>query len=85
MNSKTLGALTSVIILALFGNVICFGLNWLIAKFIVTPIIGAQVCFALNTVFNTTVFTKDILPVLYATACFVGRILFKSKLKIEKD
>ena len=34
MNSKTLGALTSVIILALFGDVICFGLNWLIAKFI---------------------------------------------------
>ncbi len=85
MNSKTLGALTADIFLVLFGDVICFGLNWLIAKFIVTPIIGAQVCFALNTVFNTAVFTKDILPVLYATACFVGRILFKSKLKVEKD
>lgn len=85
MNSKTIGALTSAIILALFGDVICFGLNWLIAKFIVTPIIGTQVCFALNTVFNTAVFTKDILPVLYATACFVGRILFKSKLKVEND
>lgn len=85
MNSKTFGALTSAIILALFGDVICFGLNWLIAKFIVTPIIGVQVCFALNTVFNTTVFTKDILPVLYATACFVGRILFKSKLKVENN
>ena len=85
MNSKTIGALTSAIILALFGDVICFGLNWLIAKFIVTPIIGTQVCFALNTVFNTAVFTKDILPVLYATSCFVGRILFKSKLKVETD
>ena len=85
MNSKTLGALTADIFLVLFGDVICFGLNWLIAKFIVTPIIGAQVCFALNTVFNTAVFTKDILPVLYATACFVGRILFKSKLKVEND
>ncbi len=85
MNNKTLSALVSAIILALFGDVICFGLNWLIAKFIVTPIIGAQVCFALNTVFNTAVFTKDILPVLYVTACFVGRILFKSKLKVEKD
>lgn len=85
MNSKTLSALTSSILLALFGDVICFGLNWLIAKFIVTPIIGAQVCFALNTVFNTTVFTKDSMPVLYATACFIGRILFKSKLKIESD
>lgn len=85
MNSKTLSALTSSILLALFGDVICFGLNWFIAKFIVTPIIGAQVCFALNTVFNTTMFTKDIMPVLYATACFIGRILFKSKLKIESD
>ena len=85
MNSKTLSALTSSILLTLFGDVICFGLNWLIAKFIVTPIIGTQVCFALNTVFNTTVFTKDIMPVLYATACFIGRILFKSKLKIESD
>lgn len=85
MDSKTLGALTADIILVLFGDVICFGLNWLIAKFIVTPIIGTQVCFALNTVFNTAVFTKDILPVLYATACFIGRILFKSKLKVEKD
>lgn len=85
MNSKTISALTSSILLALFGDVICFGLNWVIAKFIVTPIIGAQICFALNTVFNTTVFTKDILPVLYATACFVGRILFKSKLKVEND
>ena len=78
MNSKTLGALTADIFLVLFSDVICFGLNWLIAKFIVTPIIGAQVCFALNIVFNTAVFTKDILPVLYATACFIGRILFKS-------
>ena len=85
MNSKTLSALTSSILLALFGDVICFGFNWFIAKFIVTPIIGAQVCFALNTVFNTTMFTKDIMPVLYATACFIGRILFKSKLKIESD
>ena len=85
MNNKTLSALVSAIILALFGDVICFGLNWLIAKFIVTPIIGAQVCFALNTVFNTAVFTKDILPVLCATACFVGRILFKSKLKVENN
>ena len=85
MNNRTLSALISNILLALFSDVICFGLNWVIAKFIVTPIIGVQVCFALNTVFNTTVFTKDIMPVLYATACFVGRILFKSKLKIESN
>ena len=85
MNNRTLSALISNILLALFSDVICFGFNWVIAKFIVTPIIGVQVCFALNTVFNTTVFTKDIMPVLYATACFIGRILFKSKLKIESD
>ena len=84
MNNRTLSVFISNIILALFGDVICFGLNWLIAKFIVTPIIGVQVCFALNTVFNTTVFTEDIMPVLYATACFIVRILFKSKLKIEE-
>ena len=85
MNNRTLSVFISNILLALFGDVICFGLNWVIAKFIVTPIIGIQVCFALNTVFNTTVFTKDIMPVLYASACFIGRILFKSKLKIESD
>ena len=87
-NNSTISAFISVVIavvLSLFVNVISFGINWFLAKFIITPIIGAQVCFALNTVFNTTVFTKDILPVLYATACFVGCILFKSELKVENN
>lgn len=91
-NDSTISAFISTfisaviaVVLSLFVDVIKFGINWFLAEFIITPIIGAQVCFALNTVFNTTVFTKDILPVLYATACFVGCILFKSKLKIEKD
>ena len=75
----------AVILLALFSDIVDFGINYILAKFIIAPLIGAQVCFALNTVFNTVVFNKDILPVLYATASFVGRILFKSKLKVEKD
>lgn len=75
----------AVILLSLFSDIVDFGINYIIAKFIIAPLIGAQVCFALNTVFNTVVFNKDILPVLYATASFVGRILFKSKLKVEKD
>ena len=87
-DNSTIAAVISMIvavILSLFYDIICFGVNWVLAKFIITPIIGAQVCFALNTVFNTAVFTKDILPVLYATACFVGSTLFKSKLKVEKN
>lgn len=87
-NNSNIDAFISAVIaivLSLFVDVISFGINWFLAKFIITPIIGAQVCFALNTVFNTAVFTKDILPVLYATACFVGRILFKSKLKVENN
>lgn len=81
----TVVAAIAVILLALFSDIVDFGVNYILAKFIIAPLIGAQVCFALNTVFNTVVFNKDILPVLYATASFVSRILFKSKLKVEKD
>lgn len=81
----TVVAAIAVILLSLFSDIVAFGINYILAKFIIAPLIGAQVCFALNTVFNTVVFNKDILPVLYATASFVGRILFKSKLKVEKD
>ncbi len=68
-----------------FWYITCFGVNFVAAKFIISPIIGTQVCLALNTAFNTTVFTKDILPVLYATACLIGSILFKSHLNINED
>lgn len=75
-----------VIILFLpFWYIVCFGANFVVAKFIIAPIIGSQVCLALNTAFHTSVFTKDILPVLYATAWLVGNILFKSHLSIDEN
>lgn len=68
-----------------FWYIVCFGVNFMTAKFIITPIIGTQVCLALNTALNTTVFTKDILPVLYATAWLIGSIMFKSHLNVNED
>lgn len=65
-------------VLGVLSPVISFAIHWLVAKFIVVPLIGAQVCFVLNTVFSTDVFTLDFFPLCYATAAFVGSLLFKS-------
>ena len=62
----------------LLSPVISFAVHWLVAKFIVVPLIGAQICFALNTVFSTDIFTLDFLTLFYETAALVGSLVFKS-------
>lgn len=67
------------LILGLLSPIISFAVQWLVAKFIIAPLIGAQICFALNTVFSTDVFTLEFFPLCYATAALVGSLVFKSK------
>ena len=68
---------------AVFTPVISFALHWLVAKFIVAPLIGAQVCYALNTVLSTSVFTVELFPLCYATAALVGSLLFEPSQRVS--
>lgn len=67
------------LIMGLLSPIISFAVQWLVAKFIIAPLIGAQICFALNTVFSTDVFTLEFFPLCYATAALVGSLLFKPR------
>lgn len=74
------GYLSAFFLGILFGvlsPIVSFVLNWLLAKFVITPLIGVQICFALNTVFSTNVFTVSFFPLCYATAAFIGTLIFK--------
>lgn len=71
-------SLMALFIFGLFWDVIGFAANFLIAKYILFPLIGTNVCYALNLVLSTNIFTEATFPVIFATASLVGSVLFKN-------
>lgn len=70
------------LVFIIFGYVIAFWINTLFARYVLCPLIGSDICYALNLVLNTDIFTLSNLPVIFATASFVGGVLFKSSRRV---
>lgn len=71
-------SLVALFVFGLFWEVVAFAINFLQAKYILFPLIGTNICYALNLVLNTNIFTEATFPVIFATASFVGSVLFKN-------
>ena len=55
---------------------VSFWVNFVIAKFIFVPFFGISICNTLNQLFNTTSFTTQLLPLVYAWTCLIGSVFF---------
>lgn len=76
---ENIGAITvliSVIFLLVFSPAIVFLLGYL-GGMILNWVVGAKLVTGLNLMFNTTRFTKDLIPLSCATLATIGRY-FKS-------
>ena len=76
-------AIVSVIILGIFIPVIIFGACWL-GGWILMKIVGGAVINGLNTLFGTTRFTPDIIPVVCGTLAVIGSY-FKTTVNNSKN
>ena len=76
-------AIVSVIILGIFLPVIIFGVGWF-GGWILMKIVGVAVVTGLNTLFGTTRFTPDIIPVVCGTLAVIGSF-FKTTVNNSKN
>ena len=65
------GAIIGVIILCIIEPIIIFGAGWF-GGWILMKIVGGAVINGLNTLFGTTRFTPDIIPVVCGTLAVIG-------------
>lgn len=70
------GAVVTFIVLLVFSPVITFGLAYL-GGMILDWIVGEKLVNGLNLMFDTTRFTRDLIPLTCATLATIGRY-FKS-------
>lgn len=65
------GVIIGVIILCIVEPIIVFGAGWF-GGWILMKIVGVAVINGLNTLFGTTRFTPDIIPVVCGTLAVIG-------------
>ena len=75
-------AIVSVIILGIFLPVIIFGAGWF-GGWILMKIVGGAVVTGLNTLFGTTRFMPDLIPVVCGVLAVVGSY-FKTSVSNNK-
>ena len=75
-------AIVSVIILGIFLPVIIFGVGWF-GGWILMKIVGGAVVTGLNTLFGTTRFMPDLIPVVCGVLAVVGSY-FKTSVSSSK-
>lgn len=75
-NSALLGGCLTVIILLIFAPVITFFCGWF-GGWMLMNIIGDAVASGFNTLFGTTRFTPDMLPIVCGSLALIGSC-FKS-------
>ena len=76
-------AIVSVIILSIILPVIIFGAGWF-GGWVLMKIVGTAVINGLNTLFGTTRFTPDIIPVVCGTLAVIGSY-FKTTVNNSKN
>ena len=75
-------AIVSVIILGIFLPVIIFGAGWF-GGWILMKIVGGAVVTGLNTLFGTTRFMPDLIPVVCGVLAVIGSY-FKTSVSNNK-
>lgn len=75
MKDEIKGFLLSIAIYATMCFV-GFWVNFILAKFIFVPLFGISICNTLNQLFNTTSFTTQLLPLVYAWICLICGVFF---------
>lgn len=78
-----IAAIISIIILSILLPVIIFGAGWL-GGWVLMKIVGAAVINGLNTLFGTTRFTPDLIPVVCGTLAVIGSF-FKTTVNNSKN
>ena len=81
-NSALLGGCLTVIILLIFAPVITFFCGWF-GGWILMKIVGGAVVTGLNTLFGTTRFIPDLIPVVCGVLAVVGSY-FKTSVSNNK-
>lgn len=77
------GAIIVVIILCIIEPIIIFGAGWF-GGWILMKIVGGAVVTGLNTLFGTTRFTPDLIPVVCGTLAVIGSF-FKTTVNNSKN
>lgn len=76
------GVIIGVIIICIIAPIITFGAGWL-GGWILMKIVGGAVVTGLNTLFGTTRFMPDLIPVVCGTLAVVGSY-FKTSVSNNK-
>ena len=66
-----IGVISGIIILCIIEPIIIFGAGWF-GGWILMKIVGGAVVTGLNTLFGTTRFMPDIIPVVCGTLAVIG-------------
>lgn len=77
-----IGAIIGVIILCIIAPIITFGAGWF-GGWILMKIVGGAVVTGLNTLFGTTRFTPDLIPVVCGVLAVIGSC-FKTTVSSSK-
>ena len=77
------GYIGVIIILCIVEPIIIFGAGW-VGGWILMKIVGGAVINGLNTLFGTTRFTPDIIPVVCGTLAVIGSY-FKTTVNNSKN
>ena len=78
------GAVVTFIVLLVFSPVITFGLAYL-GGMILDWIVGEKLVNGLNLMFDTTRFTRDLIPLVCATLATIGRYFKSSQTNTSKN
>lgn len=77
-----IGTIIGVIIICIIAPIITFGAGWL-GGWILMKIVGGAVVTGLNTLFGTTRFTPDLIPVVCGVLAVIGSC-FKTTVSSSK-
>ena len=78
-----IGVIIGIIVLCIVEPIIIFGAGWF-GGWILMKIVGGAVVTGLNTLFGTTRFTPDIIPVVCGTLAVIGSY-FKTTVHNSKN
>ena len=78
-----IGVIIGIIVLCIVEPIIIFGAGWF-GGWILMKIVGGAVVTGLNTLFGTTRFTPDIIPVVCGTLAVIGSY-FKTTVNNSKN
>lgn len=79
-----IGAIATVVCVALIIPFVSFWISYF-GGWLCSLVIGDTLANALNTLFNTTHFTKDIIPICAGALGWVGGYFQSSNIKFNKD